>query len=384
MPIARAVAVNADRFAGSNMAARLRPRGRLADPPLAAHAPAAGRGVGDASATSTPTASRRELREPWLVAPNAPADDRHRGRHHGGRLDGRGPARRRDRPGPGAALRPAGGRADPRQHGGRHLGGAGRGRAPRCRRRCRWCSGPAASSTASGTFGHLRIFTFSVQDPAAFVDEFVRLVALLPQKGLILDVRGQRRRPHLRQRVHPADADAAADHPGAGAVQQHAAEPARSAAGTRTTRPHQIDLGAVVPLDGPGRRDRGDLLVGVPDHARGRRQRDRPALPRPGRAGHRRPVLLRDRHLRRRVPGPRDRPGARRGRQHRRRRRERVDPRPAQGAARPRRRTPRPAVRARCRGRPTCGWRSGARCGSGSSPARRSRTSACAPTRGTR
>ncbi|MET0863980.1 MAG: S41 family peptidase [Nakamurella sp.] len=45
-------------------------------------------------------------------------------------------------------------------------------------------------STASGTFGHLRIFTFSVNDPDAFVAEFVRLAELLPQNGLILDVRG--------------------------------------------------------------------------------------------------------------------------------------------------------------------------------------------------
>jgi len=44
--------------------------------------------------------------------------------------------------------------------------------------------------TASGTFGHIRIFTFSVNDPAGFVEEFVRLVGLLPQNGLILDVRG--------------------------------------------------------------------------------------------------------------------------------------------------------------------------------------------------
>ncbi len=44
--------------------------------------------------------------------------------------------------------------------------------------------------TGAGTFGHLRIFTFSVNDPAAFVAEFVRLVELLPQEGLILDVRG--------------------------------------------------------------------------------------------------------------------------------------------------------------------------------------------------
>lgn len=43
--------------------------------------------------------------------------------------------------------------------------------------------------TPSGTFGHLRIFTFSVDDPDAFLAEFVRLAALLPQNGLIVDVR---------------------------------------------------------------------------------------------------------------------------------------------------------------------------------------------------
>jgi hypothetical protein len=45
-------------------------------------------------------------------------------------------------------------------------------------------------TTPSGTFGHLRIFRFDVQDPVAFVEEFVRLAGLLPQNGLILDVRG--------------------------------------------------------------------------------------------------------------------------------------------------------------------------------------------------
>ena len=43
--------------------------------------------------------------------------------------------------------------------------------------------------TPSGTFGHLRIFTFSVDDPKAFLTEFIRLAALLPQNGLIVDVR---------------------------------------------------------------------------------------------------------------------------------------------------------------------------------------------------
>ncbi len=44
--------------------------------------------------------------------------------------------------------------------------------------------------TASGTFGHIRIRTFNVNDPDGFVSEFVRLASLLPQNGLIIDVRG--------------------------------------------------------------------------------------------------------------------------------------------------------------------------------------------------
>ncbi|NEP87557.1 MAG: peptidase S41 [Okeania sp. SIO2C2] len=45
-------------------------------------------------------------------------------------------------------------------------------------------------NTPSGEFGHIRIFTFNVNDPEAFINEFIRLVELLPQNGLILDVRG--------------------------------------------------------------------------------------------------------------------------------------------------------------------------------------------------
>ncbi|MEE8625848.1 MAG: S41 family peptidase [Acidiferrobacterales bacterium] len=45
-------------------------------------------------------------------------------------------------------------------------------------------------TTPSGEFGYIRIFTFSVNDPEAFIDEFIRLAELLPQKGLIVDVRG--------------------------------------------------------------------------------------------------------------------------------------------------------------------------------------------------
>jgi hypothetical protein len=44
--------------------------------------------------------------------------------------------------------------------------------------------------TPSGQFGYIRIHTFYVLDDNAFVEEFIRIVGLLPQNGLILDVRG--------------------------------------------------------------------------------------------------------------------------------------------------------------------------------------------------
>jgi hypothetical protein len=46
-----------------------------------------------------------------------------------------------------------------------------------------------AVQTTRGQFGYIRIFTFDVRDADAFVAEFVRLAALLPQNGLIVDVR---------------------------------------------------------------------------------------------------------------------------------------------------------------------------------------------------
>ena len=41
-----------------------------------------------------------------------------------------------------------------------------------------------------GPYGYIRIWTFSVDDDGPFLDEFVRIAGLLPQNGLILDVRG--------------------------------------------------------------------------------------------------------------------------------------------------------------------------------------------------
>lgn len=47
-----------------------------------------------------------------------------------------------------------------------------------------------AVDTPSGLFGYVRIFTFNVGSPDIFINEFIRIVELLPQDGLIIDVRG--------------------------------------------------------------------------------------------------------------------------------------------------------------------------------------------------
>lgn len=188
MPIARAVAVNADRFAGSNMAARLaRGVDSLTIRSLRLHLPPDEEWVTvsylDASGV------RRELREPWLVAPNAPtltdtgtittaaaslgvdlhADETSRAR---ALLYA-----------PRAVEQTFGNMAVDLSAEPAEAGTEVPTTMPMAFR-------ARSVVTASGTFGHLRIFTFSVQDPAAFVAEFVRLVELLPAEGLILDVRG--------------------------------------------------------------------------------------------------------------------------------------------------------------------------------------------------
>jgi Peptidase family S41 len=44
--------------------------------------------------------------------------------------------------------------------------------------------------TPDGKFGYIRIRTFNVQSADQFVSEFIRLAALLPENGLIIDIRG--------------------------------------------------------------------------------------------------------------------------------------------------------------------------------------------------
>lgn len=43
--------------------------------------------------------------------------------------------------------------------------------------------------TPDGTFGYIRIYTFNVNDANKFINEFLRLAENLPQEGLIIDVR---------------------------------------------------------------------------------------------------------------------------------------------------------------------------------------------------
>jgi hypothetical protein len=188
MPIDRAVAVNADRFAGSNAAARLaRGVDSLTIRPLRLHLPpdeewvtvsyVAGDGV------------LRELREPWLVAPNAPAladaEVLTTAAASMG-LDLHADETSRARAllyAPRAVEQSLGNMAIELSTEPAEAGADVVSTMPLVFR-------ARSVQTAAGTFGHLRIFTFNVPDPAAFVAEFVRLVELLPQDGLILDVRG--------------------------------------------------------------------------------------------------------------------------------------------------------------------------------------------------
>ena len=188
VPIERAVAVAADRFAGSNRAARLA-RGieSLTIRPLKLHLPPDEEWVTvtyrDADGV------RRELRVPWLVAPNVPpmAD--------AGVVTtaaaSMGLDLLTDEVGRAQALLYAPGAVE-QQYGTEDIAVSADPAAPGADVPTSMPLVFKARSvvTGSGTFGHLRIFRFNVPDPDAFVAEFVRLVELLPQEGLILDVRG--------------------------------------------------------------------------------------------------------------------------------------------------------------------------------------------------
>ena len=215
-----------------------RPRGRLAHAAAAADAPPAGRGVGRRRLHRR--GRRRARAAPEVAGRRQPAVV-HRGRRR------TSVAARLARPRPRRWTRPTAPRrcstrprSSPKAAEARrahHGGGAGADLTTTLPGVFR----ARTVTTPSGTFGHVRIFTFNVEDPGAFVERVHP--PHHPAAGGGTDPRRawQRRRAHLRQRVHAADADAAADLARAGAVHQHAAEPAHRA--QHKDNPLGIDLG---------------------------------------------------------------------------------------------------------------------------------------------
>lgn len=188
IPVERAVDLNADRFAGSNLPAR-RSRGveSLTIRSLRIHLPPDEQWVTISYVGTDGTA--RELRQPWLVVDNLP------------------PIAEADMPIADAAARGLDLEGDDISRARRLLFApqsvameqavlASGGLPPQTEDAADVPSTMPGTfrvrsiSTASGTFGHIRIFTFNVNDPNAFVAEFIRLIGLLPQNGLIVDVRG--------------------------------------------------------------------------------------------------------------------------------------------------------------------------------------------------
>src|SRR3954469_10747300 len=188
MPIERAVAVNADRYAGSNMAARLaRGIDSLTVRPLRMHLPP-DEEWGTVSYVDA-GGVHRELREQWQVSANAPAmaaDDVVTSAAASMGLDLLADENARARAllfAPVAVERQYTDAVAVLETEPVEAGVEVTSTMPLVFR-------ARSVPTASGTFGHLRIFTFHVPEPRPFVDEFVRLLGLLPQEGLLLDVRG--------------------------------------------------------------------------------------------------------------------------------------------------------------------------------------------------
>ncbi|MDY7100981.1 MAG: S8 family serine peptidase [Actinomycetota bacterium] len=183
--IGRAIAANADRFAGSNDAAR-HARGveSLTVRPLVIHLPPEADWVD--LVVESGDGTTRELRIPWLVADNLPA------------MTADGPQVTDTETAMGIDLD---GDATSRAHkllfaqqpAARELRGlasAPRRDADEVVTQMPGFFRARRVSTTSGRFGHLRIFTFNTDDPWGFVLEFVRLAEELGTDGLIVDVRG--------------------------------------------------------------------------------------------------------------------------------------------------------------------------------------------------
>jgi len=184
-PISRAVQVNAERFAGSNREAR-HARGvqTLTTRPLRVALPPDEEWV--IVGYRALDGKLMELRFDWVVNPMpadlgaAPLDDHRASALIGVDLQQRLVQRAR------AALfaphaKESGEKAAAKLERGQSLG--------KLESRMPEVIQARSVATKSGTFGYVRIRTFDAE-PAAMVNEFVRLVSALPKRGLIIDVRG--------------------------------------------------------------------------------------------------------------------------------------------------------------------------------------------------
>ncbi|GAA0275075.1 hypothetical protein GCM10010302_10910 [Streptomyces polychromogenes] len=193
IPIAKAVDLNAARFAGSNAAAR-RSRGiqSLTLRPLAMHLPPFEEWVTvsytDADAGAGAGATLRELRESWRIVDNALLPPFAGGAAPTGAALAMGLDLDMDEANRAKVMLFA-----PKVIARQRALEAGE-TAPEVRAGEIPTSMPKVFraqevQTASGTFGYIRIFTFNESDVAGFINEFIGLLRQMPDRGLILDVR---------------------------------------------------------------------------------------------------------------------------------------------------------------------------------------------------
>ena len=205
-------------------------------------------------------------------------------------------------------------RARPRRRPGRPAAGRAVARDPDAGR----AGGPGAEPRASATCGSGRS-TSTTTTPSS--TEVIRLLALLPQTGLIVDLRG-----------NPGGLIWAAER----MLQLFTDATDRRRPGSPSSRPpltrqmaaspfNRLELEALEPVAGRRGLHRRAVRPAAAAHRPRLVQRPRPALPRPGGRGRRRQHLLLRRPVRRRLGRPRHRPAGQRRPGDRRRRGQRVD-----------------------------------------------------------
>ena len=159
----------------------------------------------------------------------------------------------------------------------------------------------ALKKTVNGqTFGYIRLFSFDVDDARKFLKAFTRLITKdgFPQEGLILDVRGNpggniRAAESLLQLLTPQR------------IEPELFEFINTPLNFQICKsaPDQLGSETMAAIDRRLGVDGCDLFRRISAHPRRLVQRHRSGLLRSGRAHHRRAVVQRDGHLRRRFSG---------------------------------------------------------------------------------